>query len=341
VRVLVTGGAGFIGSHVVDKLSAAGLTPRIFDMVPSPVHEPGTIETYLGDLSDTDALTDALDGCSAVLHLAAVADVDQVVLDPPFAEAVNAHGTLNVLEAARAADIERVVYASTIWVYNGLAGPVVDEDSALALPTHLYTATKLAGEMYCTSYAELYGVEFTILRFGIPYGPRARPAAVVPQFVSKALAGEPLPIAGVGDQSRRFVYVEDLADGVVAGLAPAAANRIYNLVGDEDTTVLDIGQLVREQIGDVEIIHTPGRVGDFRGAEVDGSRAERELGWKAQTRFAAGLARYLAWHRTAHHHDRILDTTGGSSTSPGTRDNDPSIASSRMAPTLDSPRPRD
>jgi UDP-glucose 4-epimerase len=164
----VTGGAGFIGSHVVDKLSAAGLTPRIFDMVPSPFHEPGTIETYLGDLSDTDALTDALDGCSAVLHLAAVADVNQVVLDPAFAEAVNARGTLNVLEPARAADVGRVVYASTIWVYNGLAGPTVDEDTMLGLPTHLYTATKVAGEMYCTSYAELYGVEFTILRFGIP-----------------------------------------------------------------------------------------------------------------------------------------------------------------------------
>jgi UDP-glucose 4-epimerase len=153
----------------------------------------------------------------------------------------------------------------------------------------------------------------------------------VPQFVSKALAGEPLTIAGVGNQSRRFVYVEDLADGVIAGLAPVAANRIYNLVGDEDTTVLDIAQLVREQIGDVEIIHTPGRVGDFRGAEVDGSRAECELGWKAQTRFAAGLARYVAWHRTAHHHDGILDTTGGSSNSPGTLGNDPSLASSATA----------
>jgi UDP-glucose 4-epimerase len=306
MRVLVTGGAGFIGSHVVDKLIEQGITPRIFDMVPSPFHEPGTIETYLGDISDVGALTHALDGCSAVLHLAAVADVSQVALDPGYAEAVNARGTLNVLDAARAAGVNRVVYASTIWVYHGLDGAAVDEDATLALPTHLYTATKAAGEMYCTAYGELYGLEFTILRFGIPYGPRARPAAVVPQFVSKALAGEPLTIAGEGDQSRRFVYVEDLADGVVAGLSPVAANRVYNVVGDEDTTVLEIAQLVREHVGDVDIIHTAGRPGDFRGAEVDGSRAERELGWTAQTAFATGLERYIAWHRIAHSHTPVL-----------------------------------
>jgi UDP-glucose 4-epimerase len=308
MKVLVTGGSGFIGSHVIDKLVARGLTPRIFDIVSSPFHAADTVDTYLGDLGDVDALTDALDGCSAVLHLAAVADVNQVTLDPVFAEQVNSRGTLNVLEAARAAGVTRVVYASTIWVYNGLAGPLVDENATLALPNHVYTATKIAGEMYCTSYAELYDLQYTILRFGIPYGPRARPAAVVPQFVRKALAGEPLQIAGRGDQSRRFVYVEDLADGVVAALDPVAANRVYNLVGDQDTTVLEIAQVVRDQIGDVDIVHTPGRVGDFRGVEVDGTRAARELGWTARTQFTAGVERYVEWHRATHDHDRIPNT---------------------------------
>jgi UDP-glucose 4-epimerase len=297
-RILVTGGSGFIGSHVVDKLLAAGHQPCIFDMVVSPFHDE-SVDTYLGELSDRAALTDAMRGCDAVMHLAAVADVSQVVLDPVFAEAVNARGTLHVLQAARDAGVARVVYASTIWVYNGLTGRV-DETATLPLPTHLYTATKIAGEMYCTSYGELFGVESTILRFGIPYGPRARPAAVLPQFVRRALDGEPLTVAGAGDQSRRFIYVEDLASGCVAALAPVAANRVYNLVGDEDTTILEIAEVVGGLIGDVSIVHGPGRPGDFRGAEVAGERAGEDLGWTAQTRFAAGAGAYLAWYREHH-----------------------------------------
>ena len=300
MRVLVTGGAGFIGSHVVDKLIAAGHRPRIFDMVPSPYHAPGEVDTYIGELGDRAALVDAMTGCQAVMHLAAVADVNQVALDPVFAEEVNSRGTLNVLEAARSSAVKRVIYASTIWVYNGHSAEEVNEDSELSLPAHLYTATKVAGEMYCTSFAELYDVEYTVLRFGIPYGPRARPAAVVPSFVRKALAGEPLQIAGKGDQSRRFVYVEDLADGCVCALDPVAANRVYNLVGPETTTVLEIASVVRDLVGDVDIVHVESRVGDFRGAEVSGERAEVELGWTAQTSFGDGVGRYLEWYRAEH-----------------------------------------
>src|SRR4051812_48771442 len=263
-------------------------------MVPSAFHEPGGVDTYLGELSDRDALLDAMQGCEAVMHLAAVADVDQVALDPIWAEEVNSRGTLNVLEAARVSGLSRVIYASTIWVYDH-AGDAADESARLALPGHVYTATKIAGEMYCSSYAELYGVRQTILRFGIPYGPRARPAAVVPQFVRRALAGEPLMIAGRGDQSRRFVYVEDLAAGCVAALDECAANRTYNLVG-EDTTVLEIAEVVRDLVGDVDVVHTEGRPGDFRGVHVSGERAARELGWQARTPFAEGVRLYLDWH---------------------------------------------
>jgi UDP-glucose 4-epimerase len=294
--ILVTGGAGFIGSHVVDALTNAGYRPRIFDMVASPFHPHGAVDIYIGELGDREALADAMSGCDAVMHLAAVADVNQVTLDPVWAEQVNARGTINVLEAARSVGLERVIYASTIWVYNGLDAEVVDESTALVHPTHLYTASKLAGEMYCTSYAELYGQAFTVLRFGIPYGPRARPAAVVAQFVRKALAGEPLSIAGRGDQTRRFVYVEDLAEGCVAALHPCAANRVYNLVGSDDTSVLEIAEMVRDLVGDVDIIHTPGRIADFRGAHVSGQRAAAELGWRPTTGFADGVGRYLDWY---------------------------------------------
>jgi UDP-glucose 4-epimerase len=296
MRVLVTGGAGFIGSHVVDKLIERGITPRIFDVVPSPHHAPGSIDTYLGDLTDLEAITAATEGCHAVIHLAAIADVNHVAADPGFAELVNSRGTFNVLEAARTAGVDRVVYGSTIWVYNGYDG-LADENTNAGLPSHLYTATKLAGEMYCKSYSEQYGLDCTIMRFGIPFGPRARAAAVVPAFVKKALAGEPLTIAGDGSQGRRFVYVEDLADGTVRGLENHAANRVYNLVGDETVTVKEIASIVRDLVGDVDILHVESRAGDFSGTEVSGARAARELGWEASTPFVEGVRRYIDWLR--------------------------------------------
>jgi UDP-glucose 4-epimerase len=298
-RILVTGGAGFIGSHVVDRLLLAGHTPRILDTRPSPHRDD--VETVIGDVRRLDDVIAAARGCGAIMHLAAAADVGDVAKDPIAAEQLNSRGTVNVLDAARAEGIGRVVYASTIWVYSDVTKSCleVDEDTLLPAPAHFYTATKLAGELYCRSYQELYGVDYTILRFGIPYGPRARPAAVIPIFVSKALAGEPLTLAGGGAQARRFVYVEDLAEGVVKALAPVAANRTYNLVGDEDVTILRLAEEVRDAIGDVEVVVTEGRSGDFRGAEVSGVRAAEELGWQAETSFSEGLRKYVAWHGAA------------------------------------------
>ncbi|MDX6475509.1 MAG: UDP-glucose 4-epimerase [Gaiellaceae bacterium] len=294
MKVLVTGGAGFIGSHVVDKLRDAGHEPRILDLVRSPHHED--VETVLGDLCDPRVAAEALEDCEVVVHLAALADVDQVAKDPTHADSVNTRGTQILLEGARNAQVGRFVYASTIWVYGDASGPgAVDEDTKLGLPRHFYTATKIAGEMYTASYGELYDLEWTILRFGIPYGPRARPAAVVPAFTAKALAGQPLTIAGDGTQSRRFVYVEDLAEGVVAALVPEAANRVYNLVGRENTSVRAIARAVRDVVGDVPIEHIEGRAGDLRGGNISGERAAAELGWEPRTTFADGVRRYVEW----------------------------------------------
>jgi UDP-glucose 4-epimerase len=295
--VLVTGGAGFIGSHVVDRLLASGLAPRIYDLRSSPHHPADAVETVRGDLRDLDRLCRAMQGCDAVLHLAAAADVDEVRADPVRAQERNAGGTLNVLEAARRTKVRRVVYASTVWVYSDTEADPLDETVPLNPPGHLYTATKLAGELYCRSYQELYGVEHTILRFGIPYGPRARPSAVIPSFVAHALAGRPLPIVGDGSQSRRFVYVEDLADAVVRALAPVAANRVYNLVGGEDITVVEIARTVDGIVGGAQTRSVPGRTADFSGAPVSGARASAELGWAPMTPFREGVRRYVEWHR--------------------------------------------
>ena len=294
MKIVVTGGSGFIGSHVVDRLVAAGHETRNFDLIPFPYG--GGVENVIGDLCDPEAAAAALAGSDVVVHLAAMADVDIVAKDPTRTDEVNVRGTQVLLEAARQAGVGRFVYASTSWVYGDATGPdAIDEDTALPLPKHFYTATKIAGEMYVRSYGELYGVEHTILRFGIPFGPRARPAAVVPAFVNKALSGQPLTIAGDGTQSRRFVYVEDLADGVVAALAPAAANRVYNLVGTETVSVRGIARAVRDVVGDVAIVHVEGRTGDLKGANPSGARALAELGWQPTTTFADGVRRYVDW----------------------------------------------
>ena len=293
--VLVTGGSGFIGSHVVDKLNAYGVTPRIFDQLHSPYRDD--VEHQIGSLLDLEKLRMAMTAVDVVIHLAAVADVKEVLLDPVYAENVNAHGTLNVLEAARRSGVRRVIYGSTTWVYSDCAEDTVDEETLIPPPRHLYTATKLAGESYCRAYGELYDVEYTILRFGIPYGPRARDTAVIPVFVNKALKGEPLTVAGEGLQYRNFVYVEDLAEGSVLALKPNAKNRVYNLDGSEQISVLRIAQTVRDVLGEVRIVHTETRPGDFSGKKVKSERARNELGWEAGTSFEEGVRRYVEWYK--------------------------------------------
>src|SRR6201994_1277394 len=290
MRVLVTGGGGFIGSHVVDKLIDKGVTPRIFDLSASPYHSPLEVETFTGSITDPGNLDLAMRECDAVIHLAAVADVS-----PVLAEEVNTRGTLQVLEAACRAKVGRVVYGSTTWVYSDCPEQEVSEETAIPAPRHLYTSTKLAGETYCASYSELYDLDFTILRFGIPYGPRARAAGVVAKFTDLSFEGKALTIAGDGSTTRSFIYVEDLADGIVAALAPAAAGRTYNLSGDEITTILEIAERVQENVDTCEITHTPPRPGDFPGKTISNQRALDELGWKAETPFKEGVRKYVEW----------------------------------------------
>jgi len=295
MRVLVTGGSGFIGSHVVDKLRDYGVAVRIYDLV-YPTQR-SDVEFYQGSILDFERVRMALNQVDAVMHLAAVADVKDVLVDPRYAESINVRGAFNVLEAMRRCGVKRLIYGSTTWVYGGSEGESVDEASPLGPPTHFYTATKMAGEYYCQSYSHLYGLEPTILRYGIPYGPRARSGAVIPIFVEKALRGEGLTIAGDGSQYRKFVYVEDLAQGNVLALKPVAANKIYNLDGNERVTIRQIAETVRKVLGEVKIEYLPSRPGDFSGKDVSSRRAFEELGWQPRTCFEEGLRRYIEWFK--------------------------------------------
>lgn len=296
MKVLVTGGSGFIGSHVVDKLRDKGVKVRVYDTVMPTFRDD--IEYYQGSILDKTALGFAIFDMDAVMHLAAVADVKDVFEDPHYSEAINVRGTINVLEAARKSSVKRVIYGSTTWVYSDADVDTVDETTPLHAPSHLYTATKLAGEYYCQAYSKLYGLEFTILRYGIPYGPRGRDGAVLPIFVKKALNGEPLTIAGDGSQFRKFVYVEDLAEGNVLALQSIAKNKIYNLDGKEKITIKQIAETIKEILGNVKIELTPARPGDFSGKEISSKKAKDELGWEPKTSFKEGVIRYIKWFKS-------------------------------------------
>jgi UDP-glucose 4-epimerase len=295
MKVLVTGGAGFIGSHVVDKLRDRGVNVRVFDMVVPTFRTD--IEFYHGSLLDLEALRMSMNGIDAIYHLAAIADVKDVFEEPHFSESINVRGTINVLEAARRVGVGRVIYGSTTWVYSEVEDARVDEDTLLKPPAHLYTATKIASEYYCQCYSKLYDVPTTILRYGIPYGPRARAGAVVPIFVERAMKGKPLTVAGDGSQFRQFVYVEDLAEGNVLALKPGAANGIYNLDGAEKVTIKQIAETVRKLVGSATIEYIQARPGDFSGKEISSERARRELNWAPRVSFEEGVRRYIEWYR--------------------------------------------
>ena len=304
MRVLVTGGAGFIGSHVVDRLLAHGVIPVIYDQLHSE-HHPD-VEHFQGSILDVEALRMAMNGAHAVIHLAAVADVKEVFEDPFYAETVNTRGTVCVLEAARRMQVQRVIYGSTTWVYSDCPENDVDEETPIPPPSHFYTVTKLASEFYCRSYRSLYGSETTILRFGIPYGPRARERAVIPAFVRKALNNQPLTVSGDGMQFRQFIYVEDLAEGVVLALKPIAVNRLYNLDGEAPVSIRQIAETIQKILGEIPIVSTPGRPGDFSGKRVRSARAKEELGWEPRTPIHEGIRRYIDWVRSRQEHQ--MDT---------------------------------
>jgi UDP-glucose 4-epimerase len=298
-RTVVTGGSGFIGSHVVDALVEAGHQVTILDHRVRPHRSDVGFEDV--DLMDLSSVLAATRGAEHVFHLAAVSNVNYAFKYPVYTTALNVVGTANLLEAARLNGARRFYLASTVWVYNGSPDTgVVDETAPFYLDGagHIYTSTKMASEMVCHNYGQLYGVPFTVLRYGIPYGPRMREELLIPVFLRKALAGEPLSVSGRGDQFRKFVYVHDLARAHVLAMADAATNQTFNLEGARKVTVLEVAEGIRSLVGEqVRIEFGPERPGDFGGKEVSGEKARRELGWEPRTAFEDGLRQTVAWFR--------------------------------------------
>lgn len=294
----VIGGSGFIGSHIVDKLIDAGHDVTVFDIMKPSRNDVRHIYIDITDLSKT---TVALMGDYDVVYLlAALADVNDIYQNPIEATEVNIVGTANVLEAARRNKIDRVILASTVWVYEMALDREVDENTPLLSQkvTHVYTTSKVAAEMLCHSYYKLYKQpNFTILRYGIPYGPRARTGIITAIYVRKALNGEPLTIFGDGSQYRNFIYVEDLAEGNVLALKKVAENKIYDLEGMRPITIREVAETVQGLIGDVKIEYKEARPGDYAGKLVSIERIKKELGWEPKIDFEEGMKRYIKWYK--------------------------------------------
>jgi UDP-glucose 4-epimerase len=298
-KVAVTGGSGFIGSHVVDHLKEAGFEVVVIDHRVKP-HRPDVLFEDV-DILDLSSLIQATKGCEYIFHLAAVSNVNQAYKYPVYTVQVNLVGTVNVLEAARLNGVRRVFFASTVWVYTGTRdeGPLTEE-APFYLPDagHIYTSSKIAGEMIVHNYWQLYKQPFTILRYGIPYGPRMREELVIPIFVKKALTGEPITIQGDGSQYRNYIYIDDLARAHLLALDKKAENQVYNLEGPEKISIRQVAETIQKILGShVKIEYVPARPGDYKGKEVSSEKAKKELGWEPKISFEEGMRRYIEWYK--------------------------------------------
>ena len=306
---LVTGGAGFIGSHLVEALAAEGRPVRVLDDFSTGRREnlaavrpaPEIVE---GDVADPAAVERATAGAGLVFHLAALASVQLSVESPGATHRVCATGTLNVLDSARRAGVRRVVYAASASAYGVPRGEVQTEDEPVR-PLSPYAAAKLAGELYAQAFATTYGLETVCLRFFNIFGPRQRAdspySGVIALFADALLAGRTPRIYGDGLQSRDFTYVGDVVQALrKAAAAPGVSGRVYNVGTGRGVSVLDLVAALNRLLGtEGRPEHGPPRAGDVRHSRADISRTRRDLGYEPTVPFEEGLAHTLRWYREA------------------------------------------
>ena len=304
MRVLVTGGAGFIGSNLADAFLAGGHEVRVLDDLSTGFAEnlSDGAEFVEGHVADAAAVGKAVDGRDLVVHLAAHRAVLRSVEDPLTTDTANTHGTLTVLKLALDAGVRRLVYASSSSVY-GLNPPMPTPETAPTLPVSPYGVTKLAGEHYCRVFAHLYGLETVSFRYFNVFGPRQRPdsayAAVIPLFIDALRRGDSPTVHGDGRQSRAFTYIDDVvAANLAAATAPssACAGQVYNVASGESHTLLELLDILGRILGVTpEPRHVERRPGDIRNSSANISAARTALGYEPRVGFEEGLRRAVAW----------------------------------------------
>jgi UDP-glucose 4-epimerase len=305
---LVTGGAGFIGSHLVEALAAAGHTVRVLDdlstgTLENRAHGAHPPELIRGSVTDAAAVARAVAGCDTVFHLAALASVAKSVEDPLASHAACATGTLTVLDAARRAGVRRVVYAGSASAYGGTSAPNGQDEDTPPVAISPYAAAKLAGELYAQAFAHTYGLETVRLRFFNVFGPRQRAdspySGVIAIFAALLAAGRAPTVHGDGLQSRDFVYVSDVVSALLlAADAPSVSGRVYNVGTGASVTLLQLIAELNAILGTSAVpVHGPPRAGDIRHSRAKIDRIRADLGYAPTVPFAEGLRRTLAWYR--------------------------------------------
>lgn len=292
MKGIVTGGSGFLGSHVADHLAAQGHEVVVYDAQPTTRHK-----SVVGDLLDTEALKRASAGMEFVCHLGAIGDVYLAAEKPALAATVNVAGTASVCEAALSTAVSRVVVASTWEVYGEPHYQPLDERHPCE-PDHPYNITKLAGERLALASSRLRGLPVVALRLGTAFGTRMRPNSVFSIFIRKALAGDPITIQGSGQQGRQFTHASDIARAFEAALTRGRAGGVYNVVGEEMVTIRQLAELVTREVP-TKLEFGPPRPGDVPSALVSSALAASELGWMPRTEFADGLRELIDEARKA------------------------------------------
>jgi UDP-glucose 4-epimerase len=309
---LVTGGAGFIGSHVVEALTQQGRRVRVLDNFDTGLrsnldHVRPAPEIVEGDLGEPAAVSRAMAGVGVVYHLGALASVQASVEDPAASHRICATGTVHVLDAARRAGVRRVVYAASASAYGIPAGEVQTEADPVQ-PLSPYAAAKLAGELYAEAFAATFGLETVRVRFFNIFGPRQRPdspySGVIALFTAAMTSGRPPTVYGDGLQSRDFTYVTDAVQALMkAAAAPGVSGRVYNVGTGKSVTVLDLVAALNRLLGtSLSARHGPPRTGDVRHSRADIRRAQQQLGYQPAVSFEEGLRHTLQWYRESAQH---------------------------------------
>jgi UDP-glucuronate 4-epimerase len=334
--VLVTGAAGFIGSHAAERLVAAGHRVIGIDNF-SDFYDRAWKELNLrelvanhGDRVDVDEI-DITDGekieqivklarPAAILHLAAMAGVRPSIESPAYYARVNVEGTTHLLESARRHDVGRFVFASSSSVYGNLKRVPFREEDDVGEPVSPYAATKRAGELICYTFHHLYKLPVACLRFFTVYGPRQRPDLAIHKFTRLIDQGRPVPFFGDGSTSRDYTFVDDTVSGILAGLdrIPDYRYRVYNLGGSSPVTLLELVEAVQKAVGKpAELERQPAQPGDVDRTYADISLAQQELGYRPGTTLAQGLAKFVAWYRESGHLYKLPDDRVAADATPG------------------------
>lgn len=308
MKALVTGGAGFIGSHLVSRLIRDGHQVRVLDNFSTGARANlaglgDSVDLVEGDIQSYERAHNAVQDCEVVFHQAALPSVPRSIQDPLTSNAVNVTGTLNILLASRDSGVRRVVFASSSSIYGADQTLPKREDRA-PMPIAPYAVAKLAGEGYCRSFSEVYGLETVSLRYFNVFGPRQDPlsqyAAVIPRFITALLEGETPVVFGDGEQSRDFTYIDNVIEAnLLAAEAVDVSGQTFNVACGQRISLNHLLEELRDIIGtDVEASHLEPRPGDVRHSLADISRAQEQLGYRPVVEFDEGLRRTVEHHQS-------------------------------------------